>query len=500
MPDPWNPEIAARFEQIVGSAFVDTSTAALQLASTATFATNSRVAAIVKPGNRTEVQACLRTANASQVKVYPVSRGKNWGLGSAVPTSDHCVLLDLSRLDRILHFDDTLGYVTLESGVTFQQVYEYLRERNAHYFLSVTGGPPDGSVIGNLVERGDGAGPYGQRGDFVCAAEVVLPGGELIRTGFARFDGAEAAHVSRVGVGPQFGSLFNQSNLGVVTQLTVWLTPLPKYFQPFFCRINQESQLPAVLDAARDLLLNRVMEPNGFGIWNSYKYNASQSQYPWHATADKTPLDLADFGDAPWFAGGAIYAANEDIGFAQSGLVQKTIEPLVDQFLYMDSGDRDNVYLGVPTEQNIKSMYWRKRGPVPERIQPEADRCGVIWLCHALPLVGKQIADALADIQPRILQHGFEPNIGLNCISGRSAHLYTALLYDRERPGEDDRARACHDDVTAVLAQRGHLPYRLGLLSMQALPAANDDSAYLYHAIKNAIDPGQILAPGRYEL
>ncbi|HXV61033.1 MAG TPA: FAD-dependent oxidoreductase, partial [Vicinamibacteria bacterium] len=138
----------------------------------ATFATANRVLAVVRPRDRGEVQACMRVAQEWRVPVYPVSGGKNWGLGSRVPSKDGCAILDLGRLNRILDFNEELSYMTVQPGVSFAQVSEYLRVRGSQHYLCVTGGPPEGSLIGNALERGDGLGPYGERSLHCCAFEV----------------------------------------------------------------------------------------------------------------------------------------------------------------------------------------------------------------------------------------------------------------------------------------------------------------------------------------
>src|SRR4029453_11349899 len=85
---------------VVGAAHVIRDFESLRSASTATFPTQPRVHAIVRPANRDEVQQCVRIANRFRVPLYPISTGKNWGYGSRVPPRDG-VLLDLGRLNRI---------------------------------------------------------------------------------------------------------------------------------------------------------------------------------------------------------------------------------------------------------------------------------------------------------------------------------------------------------------------------------------------------------------
>src|SRR5918911_221876 len=93
------------------------------------------------------------SASSLREAFYPGGRGKNWGYGSGVPPADGCVLLDLSRMNRIVDYDERLGYITVEPGVTFRQAYDFLRAQNSMLLLSLTGGSPDSSLIGNTMER-----------------------------------------------------------------------------------------------------------------------------------------------------------------------------------------------------------------------------------------------------------------------------------------------------------------------------------------------------------
>ena len=215
------------WRSIVGADHVFDSGERLTQAQRATFASSQGALAVVRPRSSPEVQECVRVAASHRVPLYPVSRGKNWGLGSRLPARADCVLLDLGRLDRIIEFDDKLGYLTVEPGVTFAQGSEFLRAREARHYLSTIGGAKDASLLANALERGDGSGPCGDRAAFIGGLEVVLPDGEMLHSGFERFGDASCARLHRFGVGPSLDGLFMQSNLGIVTRATVWLARRP---------------------------------------------------------------------------------------------------------------------------------------------------------------------------------------------------------------------------------------------------------------------------------
>ena len=136
------------WREVVGPEHVLTNPAALSAAETATFSTSNRIPAIIRPGNREEVRACVQVANQQRTPIYPVSTGKNWGYGSRVPPRSGCVLVELRRLDRNTDYDEKLAYVTVEPGVTFRRLHEFLVARNSNLMLSVTGSTPDSSPVG----------------------------------------------------------------------------------------------------------------------------------------------------------------------------------------------------------------------------------------------------------------------------------------------------------------------------------------------------------------
>ncbi len=511
-------DLVESLRAVVGDEHVRVDAAELERAGTATFATSQRIAAIVRPGSRAEVQECVRVAREHAVALYAVSRGKNWGLGSRVPPRD-AVLLELGRMNRIVAFDEELAWVTVEPGVDFGQLYDFLRDRGSRLFANTTGASPHASVVGNALERGDGTGPYGDRAAHVCALEAVLATGECVRTGFGRFDGTPLAPLHRWGVGPSLDGLFTQSNLGIVTQMTLWLSPLPRCLSAVRFSIKDPARLAALVDALRRLRLDGTLR-SVVGIWNDYRVLSTRRQYPWDLAHDKTPLSRAlldtirdEWGGATWFGLTALYAPAPEIGAAQRAHVERALSPLVDYLSVEErngepasgnelfSGD-DPAFMflqGIPHEGSLKSVYWRKRMPVPDDPDPERDRCGVLWACPALPFRGADVADAARIIEPLMLEHGFEPLIAMVGQSERVIYLVPLVIYDRDVSGEDERAMACHDAMLSSLSAQGYLPYRLGIQSMHALPAPNDDSGSVIARLKRALDPDDVLAPGRYD-
>ncbi|MFB6352113.1 MAG: FAD-binding oxidoreductase, partial [Bradymonadaceae bacterium] len=241
------------------------------------------------------------TASRHGVDVHPQSRGKNFGYGGGHPSTDGAVILDLGRMDEILEFDEKLGYIILEPGVTFRQLHEYLRERDSQFQCPINGAPKDASLIGNRLERGQ-VGVHWQAQDTLPLAdlEVVLANGRRIHTGASTLPEARAASVRPFPPGPDPTELFTQSNLGVVTRATLWLPRAND--KPRFVTFNvpDPEAFRHVLPRLRELMFDGLIEP-GFQLHNDYRTFAGRREwnYPTDELEGTTPVPESMLEDVP---------------------------------------------------------------------------------------------------------------------------------------------------------------------------------------------------------
>jgi 4-cresol dehydrogenase (hydroxylating) len=515
---------------LVGPDNVVTAPEELSAAERGTFTTGNRIPAIVKPANTREVQECLRIANRFGTAMYPVSGGKNYGYGSRVPAASGSVLLDLSRMNRIIDFSEDLAYVTVEPGVTQAQLFAFLQERGSRLWMDATGASPYSSIVGNAVERGFGHTPYGDHFALSCGLEVVLPTGEVVDTGFARFPGAAAAPVYRWGVGPCLDGLFSQSNLGVVTRMTAWLMPAPEYFQAYYFRTEDADGLAPLIEALRPLRLAGTIR-SASHIANDYKVVQALQQYPWEQTGGQTPLSGQTMADLRrelrigcWNGSGALYGTKAQVKEARrllrAALKGKAsrLQFMDDRFLAMASrfakpfewitgwnlsrtlavlGPVYGLMKGVPTDHPLSSTYWRKRQPPTGTLDPDRDGCGLLWCSPVAPTSGVHARRLTEYATSIILDHGFEPAISITMITDRSLACIISLAYDREIAGEDERAASCYRDLLGRLGAEGYHSYRLSIAGMSAMEGSPAYSEFL-GLLKQTVDPAGILSPGRY--
>jgi len=474
---------------VVGDAHVLVDPDVLAVAATTTFDIRRAIPAIVRPRDTAEVAACLRIAQRQHVPVYPISRGCNWGLGSRLPSADGCVLIDLSRMDRILAHDETLAYVTVQPGVTFGQLHAWLEGRGSTLYASVIGGSPDASVLANALERGDGDGPYGDRAAHLAGLQVVLPDGEVLETGFARFDGAPAAPLHPRGVGPALEQMFCQSNLGVVTRASIPLARRPAHTLAWAADIHGYDGLAPVIETLRALCHDGLIGSNDWALWNGWKRLALEAQ---RRTIDAATRTMAS---GRWHCSGRIAASDPEVLAAVQRCIVRRLGPAVANMAWSAP---DVIRPGVPSSRNLHTMYWAMPFPAPLHPVPERDGCGLLWLCPAIPFTGEDVVRAMRLVEAVATACGFEAQVGLSASSARLITAYVSLAWDRAVPGADARGRACHDGMLDELVAAGYLPYRLGLASMDRLPQSVGAYDALLARIRKLIDPAGILAPGRY--
>ncbi|MFC7108290.1 FAD-binding oxidoreductase [Nonomuraea rubra] len=203
------------------------------------------VAGIETPHSLDEVRALVRHAMTARRRLYPISTGRNWGMGSATPVTDDNVVVDLGGMNRIRGLDLEAGFAVVEPGVTQRQLAAVLRD--TPWMLNVTASCADTSVIGNALDRGDGC--VRSRVHDVAGLEAVLADGSVVTTG--GLDPAGRYH-GRV-AGPDLTQTFVQHNLGIVTAMAVSLVPRPETIGLVHGRIPRD-QVGVALGAVTDFL------------------------------------------------------------------------------------------------------------------------------------------------------------------------------------------------------------------------------------------------------
>lgn len=196
---------------------------------------------VVRPGSRDEVVELVRLANETRVPLVPVSSGPPHFRGDTVPEYGG-IVLDLSRMDRILFVDREDRVAMIEPGVRFGELQEALREEGLK--LPVPLCPRDTkSVVGSCLEREPHTIPkyHLDHSDPLSCAEVVFGTGDVFCTGEAAGPGTiedkqRAGWRQKIRVEPQTELVRlvqgAQGTMGIVTWVTVRCEVLPGVQRP----------------------------------------------------------------------------------------------------------------------------------------------------------------------------------------------------------------------------------------------------------------------------
>jgi 4-cresol dehydrogenase (hydroxylating) len=188
--------------------------------------------AAVGPDTTEQVQAVVRTANKYKIPLYAISTGKNFAYGGPSPNVRGSVTVDLKRMNRVLEVDDQRNFALVEPGVSYIDLYRYIQERGLNVWID-TPDPGWGSLIGNAMDHGIGytMGFYRDHYGASCGMEVVLPNGEVMRTGMGAMENSGSWQEYKHGYGPDPSGLFGQGNFGIVTKMGFRLMPAPEHWR-----------------------------------------------------------------------------------------------------------------------------------------------------------------------------------------------------------------------------------------------------------------------------
>jgi 4-cresol dehydrogenase (hydroxylating) flavoprotein subunit len=432
-----------------------------------------------------QVQGVLAVCNKYRVPLWPISTGRNFGYGSALPATRGQLILDLKRMDRILDVDPVLSTALVEPGVTYQQLHDHIAERNLPLWLDFPGGGPLVGPLGNTLERGTGSTPYADHFAHACGMEVVLADGRVLRTGMGSLPGSRSWQAYRYGYGPYLDGLFTQSNFGIVTKLGLWLMPSPASYRTILVQYPEDAALERAVETIRPLrLAGTIANPcalsNAALALTAYTRRAelNQSGGP---TPDAVILSAArQHGIEPWNLSFTLYGTAEQIA-PNLDIVTRAFE--------MSGGrvDPDHHDPSQVNELNLDAFHlldWVGGG-------------GLAWLAPVSAALGADAARQ-RDIARGILgRHGFD-YLAAPTVYGRDLHHLIALVFDHGDPQALQRARTAFRELARAFLDNGYGFARTGIDYMSALAREYGEThREVNRTLKRALDPNGILAPGK---
>jgi 4-cresol dehydrogenase (hydroxylating) len=458
-------------------------------------ASSHAASAAVAPQSTEEVQAVVRIANEHKIPLWPISRGKNLGYGGSAPCMSGTVVLDLGRMKRILEVNDKFGYCLIEPGVGFFDLFDYLQANKIPLWMSVPANAW-GSVVGNALERGYGYTPYGNNTNYICGLEVVLPTGELIRTGTGAMSNSACWQLFKYGYGPSWDQIFVQSNFGIVTKMGFWLMPEPESTLGLNMQLPNPDDIGWAVDALAPLRLNGVLEqsPN---IGNSVRVVCMQSQRDeWYKGEGAMPDSVVDeilkkFNLGWWGVNLRLYGYDE-VNEANARIIKDAFAKHTKQEFQVSKWHRGdpiaNSGAGIPSTLALQVVNWR------------GGRGGHIGFSPVLPPTSEHVLKQFHSTKKRYEEIGLD-YYGSFTLFERYVTNVNMMIYDQDDAALTAKVRALFKVLVADAAKEGYSEYRTHLSYM-------DDVAHTFdfnnHALlrfnemmKDALDPNGVIAPGK---
>ena len=214
------PAQLARLRAIVGSENVLTSPEdTIPYGFDGTAALKGSVSVVVLPGSTEEISAVVKFA--AEYGRAIVTRGSGTGLSGGSVPSEGCIILCLTRLDKILSVDAANLTVRAQCGVITAAIDAAVQKHGLFY-------PPDpgsmkiSTIGGNVAENSGGLRglKYGVTRDYVMGLEVVLPDGRIAQFGNACVKDVAGYSMKDLFIG-------SEGTLGIITEVLLKVLPRP---------------------------------------------------------------------------------------------------------------------------------------------------------------------------------------------------------------------------------------------------------------------------------
>jgi D-lactate dehydrogenase (cytochrome) len=181
--------------------------------------------AVVFPETNEEVSKILSLCNEHKIPVVPFGTGTS--LEGNVVGNDKGITISLEKMNKILSVNAEDFDCRVQACVTKEQLNEYLREDGVFFPID----PGANAAIGGMASTsasGTMAVKYGTMKTVITGLTVVLPSGEIVKTG---------SRTKKTSAGYNLTNLFigSEGTLGIITEIQLRLSPIPESIMSAVC-------------------------------------------------------------------------------------------------------------------------------------------------------------------------------------------------------------------------------------------------------------------------
>jgi D-lactate dehydrogenase (cytochrome) len=402
-----------------------------------------------------EVSEIVKICAQHKVPVIPFGSGT--GLEGHIVALRGGVCLDISRMNRILQVRPTDLDATVEAGVTHQQLNEHLRDTGL--FFSVDPGA-NATLGGMAATRASGttAVRYGTMRENVLSLTVVLPDGRVIRTARRARKSSSGYDLTRLFVG-------SEGTLGVITEVTVRLYGIPAAISAATC------SFPSVEAAVKTVI--QIIQA-GIAVARIELADA--------ATMDSiirySKLDLP-VAPVLWME----FHGTENGVAEQAKMVQKV------------AADHGGTHFAWATKPEDRSKLWQARHDAffAGKAACPGTECWSTDVCVPISRLAECITETQRDIAASFLPAGIVGHAG-------DGNFHVAFMLNPNEPKEMAEAERLNQRIVhRALSLEGTCTgeHGIGCGKIDFLLAEHGEAVSVMRAIKTALDPDNIMNPGK---
>ena len=417
--------------------------------------------AAVWPESTEHVAEIVKFANEHRIPIVPRGAGTSLS-GGAIPIRGG-IIVDLSRMNRILEMSIENRYVRVQAGVVCDDLNRALAKHGFTF-------PPDpasssvATIGGNVATNAGGikGAKYGTTRDYVLGLQVVLPTGEVMHTGSYTMKCVSGYDLAKLFVGAE-------GTLGVITEITLKINPLPRHAMTAVATFAKlEDAGKAIFQTMTSGVLPSVMEILDKVTLKSIKEN--------------TDIDLPD--------------AEALILTETDGYTWEEVEAQMEVVLRILKQNHPTMIKTAKDEKDRLNL-WKAR----KSSYATLARVSKSFVLDDVTVPISRIPELLVGIQEIAQKHGLV--IATYGHAG-DGNLHPQLLYDEYDPKQVEKTERAEEEIFQLaISLKGTLSgeHGIGLSKANYMTLEHDPvEMALMRQIKKTLDPNNIMNPGKRAL
>ena len=417
--------------------------------------------AAVWPESTEQVSKIVKFANEYKIPVIP--RGAGTSLSGGVIPIKGGMIMDLSRMNRILEMSIENRYARVQAGV----VCDDLNRALAKYGFTFPPDPASSSVStigGNVATNAGGikGAKYGTTRDYVLGLQVVLPTGEIMETGSYTMKCVSGYDLSKLFIGAE-------GTLGVITEVTLKINPIPRYAMTAVATFTRlEDAGKAISQTMTSGILPSVMEILDRVTLKSIKEN--------------TDIDLPE--------------AEAMILTETDGYTWEEVEAQMEVILNILNQNNPST-INTAKDEKDRLNLWKARKSAYATLA----RISNSFVLDDVTVPVSRIPELLVGIQGISQRYGM---VVATFGHAGDGNLHPQILYDEYDPEQVEKVEKVEEEIFRLaISLKGTLSgeHGIGLSKANYMTLEHDPvEMALMKKIKRALDPNNIMNPGKRAL